>query len=403
MSLRTMLTAGALLGLPVAGLAAPPVAADAGTAGPAPSAAAWVAGQLVDGNHLQTIYNGTASPAPGPTADAVLALDAAKVGQDAATRATAWLLSKAVMAGYLGDGRSESYAGAHAKLALVAQAQGVDPTAVAGRDLIGELRARQAKSGRFSDKSQYGDFSNAITQSLAILALHRAGGAAEPAAAVDYLAGSRCSGGGFPQDFGKKVCVPDADATGFAVQALLVAGRTGTAGAALDWLASVQKADGGFGGSGPTAAENSNSTALAALALRAGGRTAAADRAVAYLTARQVGCGGKAANRGAVAYDVKGFAAGTALLASVQAVPALAGTGLAEVSSTGAAQQAPPVDCTSASPTASPATGSASPRAASGPPTAGILAGVAAVLLAVAGGLVLLRRQRRAPGRATGP
>src|SRR5262249_23117113 len=154
------------------------------TTASAPAAAGWLATGLVDGNHLETSFNGTSFPDQGLTADAVLAFDAAKVGQDAAARATTWLAGQ--VTAYVGDGTTESYAGAHAKLALVAEAQGLNPEAFGGRHLLTELRALRAPSGRFSDTSQFGDFSNGFSQSLAILALHRAGGSGAPAAAVSF-------------------------------------------------------------------------------------------------------------------------------------------------------------------------------------------------------------------------
>src|SRR6266542_2728018 len=174
MFVRRVLVGSAALGLAVLG-AVPAASAKTTTTAPAPAAATWLATQLVDGNHLETSFEGTAYPDAGLTADAVLAFDAAKVEQDAAARATTWLATPDVLTGYIGNGGTESYAGAHAKLALVAEAQGVDPAAFGGRDLLAELRALQAKTGRFRDKSQYGDFSSGISQALAILALHRAG------------------------------------------------------------------------------------------------------------------------------------------------------------------------------------------------------------------------------------
>src|SRR5262249_29491804 len=202
MLVRRTLPGSVVLGLAVLGSAAaglPAVAAPT-TIAPAPAAAGWLATRLVAGNHLETSFNGTSFPGQGLTADAVLAFDAAEVGQDAATRATTWLAGQ--VAAYVGDGTTESYAGAHGKLALVAEAQGLDPEAFGGRHLLTELRALLAPSGRFSDASQFGDFSNGFSQSLAVLALPRAGGCGAAGAAAGFLAHSQCSAGGFPLAFG---------------------------------------------------------------------------------------------------------------------------------------------------------------------------------------------------------
>jgi hypothetical protein len=420
MFIRRTVFGSAALALALLGTA--PAASAATTTAPAPAAAGWLATQLTDGNHFQVVIGKQVFLDQGLTADAVLAFDAAKVAQDAATRATTWLAIPDVLAGYIGDGVTVSRAGQLGKAALVAEAQGLDPAAFGGRDLLGELRALQAASGRFSDKFSTepgdGDFSSSFSQSLAVLALHRAGGAGVPAAAVDFLAGSQCPDGGFPQSFGEDTCSSSTEATGIVVQALLAAGRTGPVGSALNWLASVQRPDGGFAVDGaPKAEENANFTALAGQGLRAGGRTAAADRAVGYLLARQVGCAGQAADRGAVASSATGFDPGTAPRATAQAVTALAGVGLADISATGAAGPAPRLACATPTPTATPTTphpttphttvpaapgaGGGGTLPATGTPT-GALTGIAVLLLAAGGGLLVLGRQRRSLRRAAG-
>jgi hypothetical protein len=65
-------------------------------------------------------------------------------------------------------------------------------------DVLARLRALITPSGRFSDKSSFGDFSNGFSQSYAVLTLARAGSV--PPAAVSFLAGTACPDGGFPQD-----------------------------------------------------------------------------------------------------------------------------------------------------------------------------------------------------------
>ncbi|GGP82146.1 peptidase [Saccharothrix coeruleofusca] len=315
--------------------------AHAAPSSPAPTAAGWLARQLVDGERLETVVDQVPYPDQGATADAVLAFAAAGVAQDNATKATDWLARPQTLAAYLGDGTTESYAGAHAKLALVAQVQGRDPRSFGGVDLISRLTALQAPSGRFSDKSAYGDYSNGITQSLAVIALERHGTA--PEAAVDYLVDAACQDGGFPLYLEQTPCASDADTTGYAAQALLASGRQAEAARALEWLEGVQGPGGGFRGSGPTPQENANSTGLAAQALRVGGRTAAADKAVAFLKSLQVGCG-DAARAGAIAYDATGFDQGNATRATTQGITGIVGVGLLELSAHGEAT-APASDC----------------------------------------------------------
>ncbi|WP_217712009.1 hypothetical protein [Kitasatospora sp. NA04385] len=199
--------------------AAPPV-----TVRPDAAAAGWLAGQLVGGDHLESSFGGVSYPDQGLTVDAVLAFAAAKVSDDAAARATAWLAQPANLAGYAGDGVGESYAGATAKLAFAAQVRGADPASFGGVDLVARLRALQQPSGRFSDVSQWGDYSNSLGQSYALLALARTPGGA-PATAVGYLAGAQCADGGFPVAFAQPVCTSDPDATALAAQALAATGR----------------------------------------------------------------------------------------------------------------------------------------------------------------------------------
>ncbi|MET9227302.1 prenyltransferase/squalene oxidase repeat-containing protein [Lentzea sp. NPDC003310] len=290
----------ALLGASLVTTAAP---ASAGTAHRVDAAAGWLARQMADAERLETEFGGVKYPDQGLTIDAIFAFAATRTADDYADRAVAWLAKPEIASGYLGaDG--ESYAGAHAKLAVAARVKGKDPRAFAGVDLIAGLRGLQAPSGRFSDRSAFGDFSNAFTQSYALLALGRdARGAA-------YLAASQCPDGGFPVTFETSPCVSDVDATAIVVQALRSQGEP--VGRALTWLESKQQADGGF----PSAqgGSNANSTGLAAQVVR--GRSAV--KARDYLKSLQVGCDG--VEKGAIAFDSSGFDRATAPRATAQAV-----------------------------------------------------------------------------------
>jgi hypothetical protein len=387
------------------------------TSAPAEAAAGWLARQLVDGSHFETVFDGVAYGDAGLTLDAVFAFAAAGVSADNAAKAMDWIGQPGNLGGYIGDGTAESYAGALAKLSLAAQVEGLDPAAFgpADTDLLARLRALLAPSGRFSDKSQFGDFSNAFGQSYAILALDRSGGA--PESAVDYLADSECDTGGFPLDFEKPTCTPDTDATAVVAQALSAAGETAAAGSALDWLLDQQKPDGSFGGGTSTEGANANSTGLAAQALSAAGETAAARRAVAYLETLQSGCSAPAARRGAVQYQAGAFDAETAPRATAQAVLGLAGVGLTALDGTEGTAAAPVLACapapaptTTAPPTTAPTSSPTAAPAPSATPPAGYGGSLPAtgvdpapvawlgVALLGAGTVLAVAARRRRPG-----
>ncbi|BCJ61958.1 peptidase [Micromonospora endophytica] len=308
----------------------------------ADAAAGWLARHLVDGERFEAVFDGVAYPDQGLALDAVFAFAAADVADDFGARALAWVTRPDVRDGYVGDGVTEAYAGATAKLALAVAVRGGDPTDVGGVDLIARLRSLQSPGGRFADLSAWGDFSNAFSQSFAILALNRSAQGV-PAVAAEWLAGTRCPDGGYPLLPAQPVCVSEVDATAVAVQALRAAGRWADAAAGLGWLVSVQRADGGFTNADGTA--NANSTGLAAQALRAGGRPLAWARARVFLAGLQVGCAAPVVDRGAVDFDGGVFDPATATRATAQAVLGLTGTGYAELSRATATTGAPTFPC----------------------------------------------------------
>lgn len=330
----------------------------AAAAGPATStdAAQVAAGYLVrqlatNGDHLN--YPGATFLDGGLTIDTVLGLDAAGSGQAEATRATTFLAAN--IKSYIGAG-GELYAGAIAKALNVAVAQHVNPRNFGGTSLVTTLQGMETPTGRFSDVSQYGDYSNALGQSFAVIGLHRAG-ADVSGKPVDYLLTLQCPNGSFRLD-PTTVCGSETDATSFAVQALIaVRGTQDTAvQKGLDFLAGKQAADGGVGGGANTTAANANSTGLAGQAFLAGGRTAQARKATGYLESVQYGCSFPAPMRGGFAYDKATYAAkhkagANATLgdqdtrATAQAILAVAGTPLYAVTATGADSTAPALAC----------------------------------------------------------
>ncbi len=352
-SWRPLLLAGAALVLaPLLVLTAPGTASATPTRDRADAAAGYLGRQLAADTYLVT---GQFGPDYGLTADVVLALDAAGVGRVTARRATA-ALKRNVLAYTGGGDPAEFYAGSFAKLILVAQAQGVPARQFGGSarsNLVTDLRSlecgprrtdcNEVDLGRFSDRSQFGDFSNAITQSLALISLERATATGPSAASVRYLSTQQCANGSFPLTFGATECVGSADATGFAVQALVSVGTAparAAAGDAARWLRRRQNDDGSLSGNG---SRNANSTALAAQAFDAVGFARAGADARAFLRSLQVQCGGRAAVRGSVRYDRSG--SGEAVRATSQAVPALAMVTLPDISGDGARRGLPTLAC----------------------------------------------------------
>jgi hypothetical protein len=127
------------------------------------------------------------------------------------------------------------------------------------------------------------------------------------------------------------------------VQALVQVGTRKALAAATDagkWLRRRQNKNGSFTGNGTA---NANSTALATQAFDALGMTARADEGRSFLRSLQIRCGGKAKNRGSVRYDASGT--GDIARATSQAVPALTGVTLGEVSANDAKAGLPRLAC----------------------------------------------------------
>jgi hypothetical protein len=323
--------------------AAPALAATKASAPVTKPAAAsgWLARQMVQGSHFTEKYDGATYPDQGETIDAILAFAATKSANAYGARAIKWLAQSSVLYNYIGVG-TESYAGATAKLALAADVRGDNPANFGKVNLIARLDKLLTKSGRYSDHSAYGDYSNAFSQSLAIIALSRHGGA--PAKAVSFLISSECKNGGYPLDFAQKTCVSDTDATALAAQALLAVGQRAAAVRALNWLVSVQKRNGGLDAAGGTR-PNANTTGLAGEAFAAAGWKYHPELAAKFLTSLQVGCSAPAAERGALKYDSSEFAQSTAVDATAQGILGLADISLAKLSASGSSSGAPRLAC----------------------------------------------------------
>lgn len=360
----TTMAAGAALVL-APGLATTASAADAPTSisDRAGLAGVFIATTLVDGDHYD--YPGGTWFDGGNTIDAILALDGAKVGLGTADAAMAYLAANVGGTdpeNYVGTG-GEQYAGPLAKTLLAVVAHGGDPTSFGGVDLVAALESLEGTvaPGRFSDASTYGDYSNTIGQSLAMIALTRAGATLAPEATT-FLLDQQCPDGGFRGDLAAATCTSDPDATAFAAQALLAVGSDAAAAAALDHLASLQDAAGGVAADGAPA--NANTTGVAVQAFLAGGRTAAAAAGQAFIASLQYDCRAAAPLRWGIAFTAAtrstSAVSDSDLRATPQAALALAGRSLLTVSSDGSGAALPAFTCPTVTPTATSSTGSGS-------------------------------------------
>ncbi|NYG08040.1 hypothetical protein BJ986_002527 [Phycicoccus badiiscoriae] len=324
----------------------------------------------------------------GNTIDAVLGLDGAGVGLTQADATTSYLAAH--VNDYVGypdpanPSSPETYAGPLGKLVIGVVAQGGDPTAFGGQDLVARLQGLITASGRFSDKSNFGDpsnptgdYSNTIGQALDVIAIGRATSSV-PQAASNYLLDQQCTDGGFRGnlDVANTPCTSDADATAFAAQALVgLLGETDPATVkALQWLASHQAANGGF--LNQDGQYNANTAGVAAQAFAAGGLAVQLARAQAFIASLQLDCGFATALRGGIAFTAADRATlktaptttaalDRALRATPQATLGLAGGSLLTVTGEGATATAPTLSCRPTPPTTPSTTTTTTTRPAS--------------------------------------
>lgn len=308
----------------------------------ADAAAGWLARQMTAGERFENDF-GFVLPNQDLTVHAVFAFTAAKTADAYSRRAMAWLARPDILTGYTGDGAFTSFATTNAKLALLVQARGGDPTSFGGVDLISRLRDLQQPSGRFSDRTGFGDFSGPNTQSFALLALDRTAEGA-PVAAADFLIAARCADGGYPLVFGQPTCTSAVEPTALATQALIAVGRHADAAVSLQYLLSAQHADGAFGDF--SGVPNATGTAEAAQALRAAGRFVAAFKAQSFLAGLQEGCSSDPARRGAVP-NTAGFydPTATTLRSTAIATLGLSGSHYSHLTARGSKSDAPTLKC----------------------------------------------------------
>lgn len=369
-ALVTGSTTGLLIGLLTglltgfAWLAGPALAAPAGT----PEAVDYLVGQLVDGDHVES--GGFVQY--GQTLDVDFGLLAAGGAEDTVAAVTAYMTSAENVGAYVHgvpfDDEDAAYVGATGKLGLVMTLSGVDPTDVGGTDLVATLQSLEQESGRFSDRSDYGDFSNVFGQAFGVLFLTAAEGTEPSDASVQFLIDAQCDSGGFPVDFGPTGddCDGSPDATGLAIQALnaddpdegadeLTPERAAALVDAVRWLEDTRDADGAWLAFDE---QNVNATGYAAMGLLGVRQTP--QTSIDWLAGLQLPDGGLPLTPASTESD---------LYATAQALPALAYTAfvtldegiLAPMISVPAGEPTPTPTPTPSTPTPTPSTPTPTP------------------------------------------
>ena len=388
--------AGSVLA-PVAALALVVLAAAPAAAGPPDDAAAYLVSQLVDGDHVEA--GGFVQY--GPTIDVGLGLLAADSEPESLEAVTAFMTTEDALFNYVHgagfDRPDAAYAGATAKLGFLVSITGGDPREVAGEDIVETLLSLEGNDGRFSDRSDFGDFSNVLGQSFAILSLTAAEGVEPSAASVQLLVSAQCDDGGYTLAFDGGDCTGTPDVTGAAVQALnandpgesdsLTPEREAALVAAARWLEDHREDDGSYLLDG---VPNVNTTGYGALGVLAAGLDAASS--IEWLASVQLPDG---------ALPIAPGGAGD-LFATAQALPALAGDSFLSLDPAvvGPATVVPPDPDPTETPTETP-TATPTTSTPTLPPTGTSTAGLAVLALALCvGGIAVVVAASRALTRA---
>ncbi|HET7036509.1 MAG TPA: prenyltransferase/squalene oxidase repeat-containing protein [Thermomicrobiaceae bacterium] len=249
---------------------------------------------------------------PSTTADVALALSAAGIDPAGVTKDGKSVIDflRANAAGY---GAST---GGAAKLALAAESAGLDPRAFSGDDLIAKLQAAyDAKTGLY-DPQVYVD-------GLAVLALSGAG-APLGVDVVQGLTSHQGADGSWAFDGDTAPGKGDSNTTAIVLQALVAAGASGSPAIqrGLAYMASARTPNGSYvsqpGQENPPVGD-ANSTALAIETLLATGQTTRSPAVSAALSAL------RSLQNPSGAFAYRPDAKQDNLLATVQAIPALAG------------------------------------------------------------------------------
>lgn len=202
----------------------PPVsAATPGSATPAGRLGRYLAGTLVDGDHVEVTEQGRTYTDYETTTDVVLALRTLGEQPQAAVRASRFLLHEDSVAAYANGVPYEkapaAYAEPLAKLRIVAGFLDEDVQAVVGV-LDADLAALRGSDGRYTDTGEFGDAGDSVRRhTWAMLAATAGSESTEDSVAA--LLDSRCADGTFPARLGTGSCeTGDLAATAAAVEAL---------------------------------------------------------------------------------------------------------------------------------------------------------------------------------------
>src|SRR4051794_13256433 len=295
---------------------------------PAGHGATWLAAQL---NAHGLIHNGQFHfDDYGLTVDTAFALDAIGGHKKDVVRARK-AMSNHVDSYTTGVdfGSTAEFAGADAKLLVLAQQTGGKARHFGGTNLVRRLNQRVIDSGPSAGRIQdIVDLPHSVTDSAKVIGqIFAARGllkanSAKASGVLKFLLTQQCGSGFFRLDFNPhkgahhqgcaKGDQADTDVTALAVVELasVSKGHPGLKRALADavgWLERHQRKHGGFGGAGPTSAPNANSTGLAGWALLTAGICHRAASAATWLARLQVGghLSGTplAGERGAIAYD----------------------------------------------------------------------------------------------------
>lgn len=335
---------------------AAPTAGPTPTTDPAPaastrSAAAWLASQVNASGYITGYTPG--QPDLGTTSQAAIAFAASGLYRNTAERIETYLAANVATL----TGAPQPSAGALAYLIVGAVANGRDPRNFGGVNLVTALKSLEQTTG--TDTGLFGSttptYDGAYRQGLSLWALHLAGEASDSSANT-WLTRQQCANGGWlayradtslacPAADPAAFQGPDTNATSLALLGLHGQG-VNPAVDAVAWLRSVRTANGGWSSIGDPAGDpDANSTGLVLQSLV--NVTGAADPAgLGALRTFQLPCDADPADRGGVAFQPFNGQLTPDSMATVQALPALAGRTMGQTANPYSYEE--PVACTPA-------------------------------------------------------